>query len=150
MRIQHEFQFYWYIGSIRKANINISEIFSIVLKVEMFIHLKNQCYMMINKFVHDFIKLLKYENLFIKRIIDFWEKKFLRSAMVTKSNNQSMFFKTILLINHRKYEENFFAVWERCLREKLFSKSKIIQISLFSLLFFLSAAFLADSASWWI
>ena len=82
--------------------------------------------------------------------LELWEKKFLRSVIVTKSNNQNTFFKTILLINHINYEENFFAVWERCLREKLFSKSKIIQISLFSLLFSLSAAFLADSASWWI
>ena len=48
--------------------------------------------MMINKFVHDFINLLKYENLFIKRIIDFSDEE------------------TILLINHRNYEENFFAV----------------------------------------
>ena len=38
----------------------------------------NQCYMMINKFVHDFIKLLKYENLFIKRIIDFSDEKTFR------------------------------------------------------------------------
>ena len=83
-------------------------------------------------------------------ILELWEKKFLRSAIVTKSNNQNTFFKTILLINHRNYEENFFVVWERCLREKLFSTSKFIQVSLFSLLFFLSAAFLADSASWWI
>ena len=82
--------------------------------------------------------------------LKFWEEKFLRSAIVTKSNNQSIYFKTILLINHRNYEENFSAVWERCLREKLFSTSKFIQVSLFSLLFFLSAAFLADSASWWI
>ena len=35
----------------------------------------NQCYMMINKFVNDFIKLLKHENLFIKHIIDFSDEK---------------------------------------------------------------------------
>ena len=33
---------------------------------------------MINKFVNDFIKLLKYENLFIKRIIDFSDEKIFR------------------------------------------------------------------------
>ena len=31
----------------------------------------HQCYMMINKFGHDFIKLFKYENLFMKRMIVF-------------------------------------------------------------------------------
>ena len=45
--------------------------------------------------------------------LKFWEKKFLRSAIVTKSNNQNIYFKTILLIYHRNYEENFSAVWER-------------------------------------
>ena len=35
--------------------------------------------------------------------LKFWEKKFLRSALVTKSNNQNIYFKTILLIMKRTF-----------------------------------------------
>ena len=79
--------------------------------------------------------------------LELWEKKFLRSAIVTKSNNQNIYLKTILLINHRNYEENFSAVWEWCKRN---CSLKVKLFKFHSLLFFLSAAFLADSASWWI
>ena len=95
--------------------------------------------------IYHFNMLELYSNL------ELWEKKFLRSAVVTKSNNQNIYFKTILLINHRNYEENFVAVWERC-------KNKIcsLQVRIFkfpSHLFFLFSSHclsLADSVPWWI
>ena len=70
--------------------------------------------------------------------LKFWAKKFLRSAIVTKSNNQNLLSKTILLVNHRNYEENFFAVWERyknrncSLQVRLFKFPSLLFSSLFS------------------
>ena len=56
----------------------------------------------------------------------------------------------INMADHDSIDDFDKVVGEIDVKKKLFSTSKIIQISLFSLLFFLSAAFLADSASWWI
>ena len=87
--------------------------------------------------VHNFNLLGLYLNL------ELWEKKFLRSAIVTKSNNQNLYFKTILpIINHRNYEENFIAVWERCknrncsLQVRLFKFPSLLFSSLFSFRWF--------------
>ena len=88
--------------------------------------------------VHNFNLLGLYLNL------KFWEKKFLRSAIVTKSNNQNIYLKTILLVNHRNYEENFFAVWERCkntncsLQIRLFKFPSFLFSFFFPLLFWLT------------
>ena len=131
------------VGVIIFEKFHLKSIFELSRHI-MSYHFLSYCVISYFFVVHNFNLLGLYLNL------ELWEKKFLRSAIVTKSNNQNIYFKTILLIYHRNYEENFFVVWERCLREKLFSTSKFIQVSLFSLLFFLSAAFLADSASWWI
>ena len=52
--------------------------------------------MMINKFVNDFIKLLKYENLFIKRIIDFSDEKNI-STLSTIKNIAEIFIFAFLI-----------------------------------------------------
>ena len=87
--------------------------------------------------VHNFNLLGLYLNL------KFWEKKFLRSVIVTKSNNQNLYFKTIFLINHRNYEENFSACWERykrncSLKVRLFKFHSFLFSFFFPLLFWLT------------
>ena len=87
--------------------------------------------------VHNFNLLGLYLNL------ELWEKKFLRSVIVTKSNNQNLYFKTIFLINHRNYEENFSACWERykrncSLKVRLFKFHSFLLSFFFPLLFWLT------------
>ena len=71
----------------------------------------------------------------------FWEKKFLRSAIVTKSNNQNLLSKTILLINHRNYQENFFAVWERCKNRNCSQQVRLFKFPSFLFSFFFPLLF---------
>ena len=77
----------------------------------------NQCYMMINKFVNDFIKLLKHENLFIKRIIVFQMKrhfdfkhswKFRRNIYIRFSNQSNESVKLKFVLYSHSYFTDFF------------------------------------------
>ena len=97
------------VGVIIFENFHLKSIFEFSYHV-ISCHFLSYCVISYFFVVHNFNLLGLYLNL------KYWEKKFLRSAIVTKSNNQSIYFKTILLINHRNYEENFIAVWERCKR----------------------------------
>ena len=71
------------------------------------------CHLISCHFLSYFFVVYNFNLLGLYLNLELWEKKFLRSVIVTKSNNQNLNFKTIFLINHRNYEENFSACWER-------------------------------------
>ena len=119
------------------VGVIIFEKFHLKSTFELSYHFSSFCVISYFFVVHNFNLLGLYLNM------KFWEKKFLRSAIVTKSNNQNLYFKTILLINHRNYEENFSACWERykrncSLKVRLFKFPSFLFSFFFPLLFWLT------------
>ena len=74
------------------VGVIIFEIFHMKSIFELSCHIMSYCVISYFFVVHNFNLLGLYLNL------KFWEKIFLRSAIVTKSNNQNIYFKSILFL----------------------------------------------------